>query len=76
VRPAVSKAEGKTMQNHAPSDPQVRPNFVLAPPDCVVCKSRMRFVKSTPIPFSAGLVDVSYVCDECGQGTKRTLKET
>jgi hypothetical protein len=72
----ANKAEGKTMQAHGPSDTQVRPNFVLAAPDCPVCKSAMRFVKSAPIPFSVGLVDVSYVCDECGQGTKRTLKET
>jgi hypothetical protein len=34
----------------------------------------MRFVKTTPIVFSPSLVDVSYVCDECGQRTKRTLE--
>jgi hypothetical protein len=34
----------------------------------------MRFVKTTPIVFTPGLIDVSYVCDECGQRTKRTLK--
>jgi len=34
----------------------------------------MRLVKTTPIVFTPGLVDVSYVCDECGQRTKRTLK--
>jgi hypothetical protein len=34
----------------------------------------MRFVKTTPIIFTPGLVDVSYACDECGQRTKRTLK--
>jgi hypothetical protein len=36
----------------------------------------MRFVQATPIVFAPGLVDISYVCDECGQRTKRTLKRT
>jgi C4-type Zn-finger protein len=45
----------------------------LAAPACPVCKLGMRLVKTTPIVFSPGLVDVSYVCDECGQRTKRTI---
>jgi C4-type Zn-finger protein len=64
------------MQNPLPSLAEARPNFVLAAPDCPVCKSGMRFVQATPIVFSPALVDVSYVCDECGQRTRRTLKRT
>jgi C4-type Zn-finger protein len=64
------------MQDHMPSAKEVRPNFVMAAPDCPVCKSGMRFVEATPIVFTPGLVDVSYACDECGQRTKRTLKRT
>ena len=55
---------------------QVRPDFVLAAPDCPTCKSGMRFVQETPIVFTPDLADVSYVCDECGQRTNRTLKHT
>jgi C4-type Zn-finger protein len=62
------------MQDHLPASTELRPNFVLAAPTCPICKSDMRFVKTTPIVFTPGLVDVSYVCDECGQRTKRTLK--
>lgn len=70
------------MQNHVPSSTheppatEVRPNLVVATPTCPVCKSGMRFVRATPIIFSPGLVEVSYVCDECGQATKRKLKRT
>ena len=38
------------------------------------CKSGMRVVKATPIALTSDLVDVSYVCDECGRETKRTIK--
>ena len=62
------------MQSHVPSPVEVRANFVLAAPDCPVCKSGMRFVQAKPIVFTPGLADVSYVCDEFGQRTKRTLK--
>jgi C4-type Zn-finger protein len=64
------------MQGRVPSATEVRPNFVLAAPDCPICKSGMRVVRTTPVVFAPGLVDVSYVCDECGQRTKRTLKGT
>jgi C4-type Zn-finger protein len=64
------------MQDHMPSATEARPNFVLAAPDCPICKSAMRIVEATPIVFTPGLVDVSYVCDECGQRTKRALKRT
>ena len=30
--------------------------------------------KATPIALTSDLVDVSYVCDECGRETKRTIK--
>ena len=64
------------MQNHVPASTGLRPNFVLAAPTCPICKLDMRLVKTTPIVFvfTPGLVDVSYVCDECGQRTKRTLQ--
>ena len=62
------------MQNHVPASTGLRPNFVLAAPTCPICKLDMRFVKKTPIVFNPSLVDVSYVCDECGQRTKRTLE--
>jgi C4-type Zn-finger protein len=64
------------MENHVPSATEVRPNFVLAAPDCPICKLAMRYVQAKPIVFTPGLVDVSYVCDECGQRTERTLKRT
>jgi hypothetical protein len=62
------------MQNVGPSFTEVHPNFVLAAPNCPICKSGMRFIQATPIAFTPGLVDASYVCDGCGQRTKRTLK--
>jgi hypothetical protein len=61
------------MQHDVPSATQARPNFALAAPTCPICKSGMRFVQETPIVFIPGLVDVSYVCDERGQRTKRTF---
>jgi C4-type Zn-finger protein len=64
------------MQSHLPSPAEECPNFVVAAPDCPICKSGMRFVRATPIVFTPGLVDVSYVCDECGQRTRRTFKRT
>ena len=48
---------------------------VPASPSCPTCKVEMRFVQATSIAFTPDLVDVSYICDECGRGTKRTLKE-
>ena len=62
------------MQNHVTSSTEVRPHFVLAAPSCPICKAGMRFVQAAPIAFSPAFDDVSYVCDECGQRTKRTLK--
>ena len=47
---------------------------VLASPSCPTCKLGMRSVETTSIAFTPGLVNVSYVCDECGRRTKRTLK--
>jgi len=44
-------------------------------PSCPTCKLEMRFVQATSIAFTPDLVDVSYICDECGRGTKRTLKD-
>jgi len=64
------------MRIHVSSPTEARPNFVLAAPSCPICKAEMRFVRATPIIFTPGLADVSYVCDECGQETKRTLKQT
>ena len=62
------------MQDDVLSSTAVRPNFVLAPPSCPSCKSGMRVVKATPIALTSDLVDVSYVCDECGRETKWTIK--
>jgi transposase-like protein len=62
------------MQTYVPSFTEVRPNAVLVAPNCPICKSGMRFVQAMPIAFTSGLDDVSYVCDECGLATKRTLK--
>jgi C4-type Zn-finger protein len=42
--------------------------------ECPVCKRGMRLVHVTPIIFAHDLNNVSYVCDECGMRTKRTLK--
>jgi C4-type Zn-finger protein len=64
------------MQSHLPFPAEAPANVVLAAPDCPVCKLGMRFVQAAPIVFAPGLVDVSYVCDECGQRTRRTLKRT
>jgi C4-type Zn-finger protein len=62
------------MQDHMPSAKEVRPNFVMAAPDCPVCKSGMRLVQVMPIAFAPDLDEVSYVCDECGQTTRRALR--
>jgi transposase-like protein len=62
------------MSAHVPSLTEVRSNFPLAAPDCPVCKSGMRLLQVAPIVFTPDLDEVSYVCDECGQTTKRTLK--
>ena len=62
------------MQNRVQQPTELGSNFVLANPDCPVCKTGMRLVKAMPIIFSADLDEVAYVCDECGQRTKRTLK--
>ena len=48
--------------------------IVLAKPDCPLCKMGMRPVQAMPVLFSHDLDEVVYVCDECGQRTKRTLK--
>ena len=62
------------MQNRVLSPAGVSSSIVLAKPDCPVCKTGMRLVQATPVVFTHDLDDVSYVCDECGQRTKRTLK--
>ena len=49
-------------------------SIVLAKPDCPLCKMGMRPVQAMPVLFSHDLDEVVYVCDECGQSTKRTLK--
>jgi transposase-like protein len=64
------------MQNHVPAPAGEHSSFFLAAPACPLCKLSMRFVKTMPIVFSPGLVDVSYECDECGRRTKGTLKRT
>ena len=69
-----SMGKNISMQNYVPASAGAHSSFVLAAPTCPICKLGMRFVKTTPIVFTPGLVDVSYVCDECGQRTKRTLK--
>jgi hypothetical protein len=62
------------MQNYVPSPTEARSRFVLATTNCPICKTGMRLVQVTPIIFSPDLDEVAYVCDECGQRTKRTLK--
>jgi C4-type Zn-finger protein len=64
------------MPDQVPSPTEVRLNFVLAAPDCPVCKSGMRLVQVMPVVFTPDLDEVSFVCDECGQTTKRTLKRS
>jgi transposase-like protein len=61
------------MQNSVPPM-EARSRFVLATPTCPICKTGMRVVQVTPIIFSRDLDEATYVCDECGQSTKRTLK--
>jgi C4-type Zn-finger protein len=62
------------MQNRVPSPTEVRSRIVSATPDCPLCKTGMRLVQATPVLFAHDLKEVVYVCDECGQRTKRTLK--
>ena len=62
------------MQNYLLSSPEADPGFVLASPSCPTCKLEMRFVQARAIAFTPDLFDVSYICDECGRGTKRSLK--
>jgi C4-type Zn-finger protein len=63
------------MQTYVSLSSEVAPDSVPALPSCPTCKLEMRFVQATSIAFTPDLVDVSYICDECGRGTKRTLKE-
>jgi C4-type Zn-finger protein len=63
------------MQTFVSPSSEVGPGSVPASPSCPTCKLEMRFVQATSIAFTPHLVDVSYICDECGRGTKRTLKE-
>ena len=62
------------MQDYVSSPSEAGLGYVLASPRCPTCKLAMRVVQTTSIAFSPGLVDVSYICDECGRRTKRTLK--
>jgi hypothetical protein len=62
------------MQNRTLSPAGVSSSIVLAKPDCPLCKMGMRPVQAMPVLFSHDLDEVVYVCDECGQRTKRTLK--
>ena len=64
------------MQDYPLPGKEMRPNFVLAAPICPICKLDMRFFQAMPVPFTPGLDDVSYVCDDCGQRTKRTIQRT
>jgi C4-type Zn-finger protein len=63
------------MQAYVSPSSEAGPDFVPPSPSCPTCKVEMRFVQASSIAFSHDLVDVSYVCDECGRQTKRTLKE-
>ncbi len=65
-----------SMQNNILSFTAVRPDFVLTAPSCPTCRSGMRFVKAAPTAFARCLVDVSYICGECGREAKRTIKST
>jgi len=40
------------MPDQVPSPTEVRLNFVLAAPDCPVCKSGMRLVQVMPVVFT------------------------
>jgi transposase-like protein len=63
------------MQTYVLPSSEVGLCSVPASPSCPTCKLEMRFVQATSIAFISDLVDVSYICDECGRGTKRTLKK-
>jgi hypothetical protein len=62
------------MLNYVSPSSEVGSVSVLTSPSCPTCKLGMRSVETISIAFTPGLVDVSYVCDECGRRTKRTLK--
>jgi hypothetical protein len=62
------------MQNYVPFPMEARSGAVLVTPNYPTCKTGMRLVQVTPIIFSPDLDEAAYVCDECGQTTKRTLK--
>ena len=63
------------MQTYVSPSSEVGPGSVPASPSCLTCKLEMWFVQATAVAFNPDLVDVSYICDECGRGKKRTLKE-
>jgi transposase-like protein len=63
------------MQTYVSPPSEVGSGSVPSSPSCPTCKLEMRFVQATSIAFTTDLVDASYTCDECGRGTKRTLKE-
>jgi len=62
------------MQDYVSPSLEAGPGYAPASPSCPTCKLGMRVVQTTSIAFSPGLVDVSYICDECGRRTKRALK--
>ena len=43
------------MQNYVPSPMEARSRFVLATPNCPICKTGMRLVQVMPIIFSPDL---------------------
>jgi C4-type Zn-finger protein len=54
------------MQNYVSPSSEVGPGAIPASPSCPTCKLGMRFVQAISIAFTPDLVDVSYICDECG----------
>src|SRR6185437_259287 len=75
--PLRACARESSMQTHASPSSEGGPgSSVPALPSCPTCKAEMRFVQATSIAITPDLVEVSYICDECGRGTKRTLKES
>jgi hypothetical protein len=63
------------MQTYVSLSSEVGSGSVPASPRCPTYKLEMRFVQAISTAFTTDLVDVSYICDECGRGTKRTLRE-
>jgi hypothetical protein len=55
------------MQNYVPSPMEARSRFVLATPNCPICKTGMRLVQVTPIIFSPDLDEGRLNSDECEQ---------